>query len=106
MTPDCTLNELTVSALALLVTTCEGSAASGTVPLERLPALRLVKPPPLPEKEPALSVPEKIGLAGRLPSAIVPLSCAAGSIPSKLLALLAMMAYGAGVRGCNGTREV
>ena len=65
---------------------------SGTVPLARLLAFSEVKFAPLPEKVPAETVPEKFGLVGSAPFASVPVNCPAERFPSRLLALLAMMA--------------
>ena len=53
-------------------------------------------PPPLPANELPVTVPEKFGLDGNDPFAIVPLTCPAGNTPSKLLALLAKIAPGTG----------
>src|ERR1019366_10748412 len=50
---------------------------------------------PLPAKEVAATVPEKLGLPGNEAFKTVPPICAAGSVPNRLLALLANTAYGA-----------
>ena len=78
--------------------------ASGTVPPFRLLALSEVRFVPLPANVVAVTAPEKFGLAGSAPLATVPLNCAAGRIPSKLLALLATTAYGVGVKLCAGLK--
>src|ERR1700722_11720196 len=47
--------------------------------------LRLAAPP---EKEPAVTVPEKLGLAGSDELGMVPVNCAAGSVPLRLPAVV------------------
>src|SRR5580658_4009031 len=65
----------------------------------RLCALTFVTFAPLPESEAAVTVPEKVGLAGREEFKIEPANWVAGSVPVRLLAA---MAYGAGVISCRG----
>src|SRR5579863_490404 len=55
---------------------------------------------PLPENAPAVTVPETVGLDGKLAFPTMPLNWPADSGPSRLLAVFAKMAYGVGDKAC------